>query len=104
MKKIILTLSIAALGFSNFAIAEPSKKADFKAEQKMADDDSDDIPKKKKSRLDRVICKKEMITGTRLKKIVTCRTIREWREIERGAFKSTGDVVDKAQPSVQSKG
>lgn len=104
MKKIFIALSIAALGFSSFAIAEPAKKADFKDGQKMADDNSDDTSKKKKSRLDRVICKKEMITGTRLKKIVTCRTIREWRDIERGAFKSTGDVVDKAQASIQSKG
>lgn len=99
MKKIIAIAIFASFGLGSVLNAEPAKKADIAQEKKMASNDLD-APKKKKSRLDRVICKKEMITGTRLKKIVNCRTLREWRDIERGAFKSTGDVVDKAQASI----
>ncbi|KAF0093888.1 MAG: hypothetical protein FD128_2664 [Hyphomonadaceae bacterium] len=52
-------------------------------------------PAKKVSRMDRIICHREKLTGTRLKDLRTCRTAREWREIERGFQRSIKDLQDK---------
>lgn len=59
---------------------------------------------KKTSRLDREVCRREELIGTRLKAVKVCRTAREWRDIERGHQKSIRDLQDKPQASEQSRG
>jgi len=61
-------------------------------------------PKKKVSRMDRIVCHREKLTGTRLKDLKTCRTAREWRDIERGFQRSIRDLQDRPQASEQGRG
>ncbi len=109
MKAFVFLPVLIAFSIPNITIADekvtsqinqPAQIDNPQTEEKMSKKEK----KKKPSFLDKVQCRKEAITGTRLKKIVTCRTLREWKEIERGAFKSGSDLIEKPQASEQSRG
>jgi hypothetical protein len=48
------------------------------------------------NRNDRMICKQEILLGTRLKGLRTCRTASEWRRVARGFQSRLKETNDKA--------
>ena len=53
-----------------------------------ADEDEDDAPQKEK-----VVCKTEKITGSRIKSKRTCMTQKQWDEVAASARKGVDDLV-----------
>jgi hypothetical protein len=53
-------------------------------------------------RAGRMICKQEIILGTRLKGMTTCRTASEWRRISRGFQQQYKTTNDKAAAAFSS--